>query len=384
MVFRAVCGALLLASCGFQLAPPAGTGDGSTDGVSNVDPPWWDDAWGHRSRLVVTTGAVRPDKGYAGYTVRLVADPALLSGATCDDVRVVAWDGTLWTELARHLVGCGGAVLDVRFALPGDVADSAAYRDAFLYYDHASAPPPDPAEGKAVYLWWDPATSDRSLDYQRGRMDAWLSTGHDNSLAWSSAAGAYTYDTRDDSQSSYRRSVEERDVLVEASFKHTGCYAYNMQSSVCARGVILSGTGASEQSNHYYCTSRAQNPSCANNDQGLYDGDIVDEDNETIALQGLTDPPPIVPNQWRTQALAVFGTAPTQLRFWDADAAWSTLAMPPASALQATGAAAHEHTGRGFAGVMTAQDIGQLRDIVIRRYTEPEPAVTLETEVARP
>ena len=83
-------------------------------------------------------------------------------------------------------------------------------------------------------------------------------------------------------------------------------------------------------------------------------------------------------------ALAVFGTAPTQLRFWDADAAWSTLAMPPASALQATGAAAHEHTGRGFAGVMTAQDIGQLRDIVIRRYTEPEPAVTLETEVARP
>ena len=195
---------------------------------------------------------------------------------------------------------------------------------------------------------------------------------------------AYTYDTGDNSQSSYRRSVDERDVLVEASFKHTGCYPYNMQSSVCARGVILSGTGASEQSTHYYCTSRAQNPSCPDNDQGLYDGDIVDEDNETIAVQGLTDPPPIVPGQWRTQALAVFGTAPTQLRFWDADAAWSTLAVPPASTLQATGAPVREHTSRGFAGVMTAQDIGQLRDIVIRRYTEPEPVVTLEAEVARP
>lgn len=131
------------------------------------------------------------------------------------------------------------------------------------------------------------------------------------------------------------------------------------------------------------CGSRCRLTS-PNNDQGLYDGDIVDEDNETIAVQGLTDPPPIVPNQWRTQALAVFGTAPTQLRFWDADAAWSTLAVPPASTLQATGAAAREHTSRGFAGVMTVQDAGQLRDIVIRRYTEPEPVVTLETEVARP
>jgi len=213
-------------------------------------------------------------------------------------------------------------------------------------------------------------------------MDAWLSTGHDNSLAWD-ASGAYVYDTGDDSQSSYRRPVDERDVLVEASWLHTGCYTNNMQSGVCARGIIASGTAGSELATHYYCTSRAQNPMCTNNDQGIYDGDVVDQDNEIIALQGIIDPPPIVPNQWRTQALAVFGTAPTQLRFWDADAAWSALAMPPAAALQATGPAAHEHTGRGFAGMMTSQDIGQLRNIVIRRYTEPEPAVTIEDEVAR-
>ena len=375
----------MLAGCGFQLTPPSGSGDGPGAGsdASNLDPPWWDDAWGHRRRLVVTTGAVRPDKGYAGYTVRLVVDPATLTGSACDDARIVVWNGTAWTELASHLIGCGTPSLDLRFAVPSDIADSTTWRDAFLYYDHPTAPVAMPPEGSAVYLWWDPASVDRSADYARGRMDAWLSTGHDNSLTWA-PSGAYLYNTGDDSQSSYRRPVDERDVLVEASWFHTGCYTNNMQSGVCARGIIATGTGGSEASTHYYCTSRAQNPTCPNNDQGIYDGDIVDDDNEIIALQGLTDPPPIVPNQWRTQALAVFGAAPTQLRFWDADAAWSALAMPPAAALQATGTAAHEHTGRGFAGMMTSQDIGRIRNIVIRRYTEPEPVVAVDDEVARP
>jgi hypothetical protein len=367
--WRAACGALLLASCAFHLDPPS-IGPDATGDLANLDPPWWDDAWGHRRRLVVTTGVLRPDKGYAGYTVRIVVEPALLAGAACEGVRVVVWDGTGWTELARHLIGCGTAALDLRFALPVDLGDSATWRDAFLYYDQLPVTKPEAADGSAVYLWWDPATTDRSADYQRGRMDPWLSTGHDDSLRWD-GIGAYAYNTGDDSQSSYRRAVDERDVLVEASWFHTGCYSFNMQSGVCARGVIASGAGASEAATHYYCTSRAQNPACANNDQGLYDGDIVAGDNETIALQGLSDPPPIVPGQWRTQALAVFGTAPTLLRFWDADAAWPGRATP-------------EHMGRGFAGLMTAQDIGQIRDVVIRRYTEPEPIVEIEDAVARP
>jgi len=379
-----VCGALLVGACGFELQAPSLATDARHDSAdaSNVDPPWWDAAWGHRRQLVVTTGALRPDKGYEHYTVRLVVDAAQLTGAACDDVRIVTWDGIVWTELAHHVL-CGNSELDVRFALPVDLDDSTAWRGAFLYYDHPGAPNGISPEGSSVYLWWDPATADHAGDYARGRMDPWLSTGHDNSLAWNTAE-FYTYNTGDDSQSSYRRPVDERDVLIEASWFHTGCYPFNMHSGVCARGIIATGTAGSETSTHYYCSSRAQNPNCANNDQGIYDGDVVAGDNETIALQGLTDPPPIVAQQWRSQALAVFGVGPTQLRFWDADTAWPTLAVPPATALQASGAAVHEHAGRGFAGIMTAQDIAHVRNIVIRRYTEPEPVVSIEEEVARP
>lgn len=376
------CCALAAASCGFE-ARTGGAGDdtGSMDGMDAPPIAWWDPAYGHRRRLVVTTGAVRPDKGYAGYTVRLAElDPAMLTGLSpsCDDLRVVTLDGETWTELARHVIGCGGT-LDLRFALPVDLGDGVTWDAAYLYYGATAAGTP-PADG--VYLWHDDASVDRTAQYAHGRMDGWLGGGHDDSLAWD-AAGYYTYDTGDDSQSSYRRAVDERDVLVEASWFHTGCYTNNMQSAVCARGVIASGTGASEQADHYYCTTRAQNPSCNNTDQGIYDGDVVKTDNEVIALQGNADPPPIVPNQWRKQALAVFGAGPTQLRFWDSDDGWPALAAPPASALQASGADTSDYTQRGFAGIMVVQDIARVRDLVIRRYVEPEPTVAVMDEETR-
>jgi len=378
---RRCCVLLLLGACNFRVTVV------TEDAAPTIDAPppvqsWWDAGYRYRRRLVVTTGAVTPDKGYAGYTVRLAPfDPATFTGlgASCDDLRVVTYDGATWTELPRHLLGCGTAAADLRFAAPIDLPSQASWYGAYVYYGNPSAAAPS---SNGVYLWWDDAATNRAAMYARGRFDPWLSTGHDNSLQWN-AAGYYTYDTGDDSQSSYRRAVEERDVFIEAELFHTGCYTNNMQTSVCVRGVIASGTGASEQADHYYCTTRAQNPSCNDTDQGIYDGDIVKTDNEIIAVQGMADPPPIVPNQWRKQALAAFGATPTQLRFWDADAGWSALAVPPASALQATGSDATDHTQRGFAGVMTAQDIGRLRNVVIRRYVEPEPSLTVEQEEVR-
>lgn len=376
---RFACLLVAIASCSFAVAPASG---GDDDGGPPTDPTWWDPAFAHRRTLVVTPGPTRPDKGYAGYTVRLELPRAELTGlgAACDDLRIVTGTGP-WVELPRHVAACGEQI-DVRFALPVDL-EAAPWRDATVYWDNPGASAASAVTTDGVYLWWDDARIDRGADYVRGRMDQWLATGHDDSLAWD-PQGFYTYDTTDDSQSGYRRAIDERDVLIETEWFHTGCYPFNMHSGVCVRGVPLSGTGSSELSNHYYCSGRAQNPSCANNDQGLYDGDIVKIDNEILAIDNPFDPPPIVPSQWRKQALAAFGTAPTQLRFWDADASWPALAMPPASALLTTGADASDLTAAGFAGIMTAQDAGRVRNIVIRRYVEPEPVVTVEPEqVAR-
>ena len=371
---------LALTACGFA-SPKSSTSGGGED------TPWWDDAYRHRRRLEVTTHDVRPDQGYAGYTVRLAPlDPSALTGlgASCDDLRVVAFDGERWLERPRHLLGCGTAAADLRFALPVDVADGATWREAHLYYDREAPPAPPAAAEAAVYLWWDDASTNREAAYARGRMDPWQATGHRDSIAWD-AAGVYRFDTGNDAQESLRRAVDERDVLVEAEWRHTGCYDVNMQSGVCARVLIASGTGAMETANHYYCTSRGQHPDCSDDDQAKYDGDIVKTDNEIIALQGEVDPPPFVEDQWRKQALAVFGADPTHLRFWDADASWPALAAPPEAARQASGEdMTASHPERGAAGVMISQDIGRLRNFVIRRYVEPEPTVGLLEEEQAP
>ena len=377
-VRHAVC-LLALAGCGFSSPRP-----GDDPGGSDVE--WWDPAYRHRRRIEVTAGPIQPDKGYAGYTARLAPlDPSALMGlsASCDDLRVVAFDGARWLERPRHLLGCGTAELDLRFALPVDLAAGATWREAYVYYDREAAPAPPAPTGTAVYLWWDDAAADLTGACQRGRMDAWNGTSHRDSIAWN-AAGEYRFDTGDDGQESLRRAVDERDVLVEAEWLHTGCYTNNMQSGVCARVQIKSGTGASESADHYYCSSRGQNPTCNDNDQAIYDGDIVKTDNEMIAVQGTTDPPPIVKDQWRKQALAVFGAGPTKLRFWDADASWPGLATPPSDRLQATGEDASDHAGRGAAGVMMTQDIGRFRNLVIRRYVEPEPTVAVQGEEQAP
>jgi hypothetical protein len=345
--------------------------------------PWWNRQWAHRRQVTVETGAVLPDKGFAGYTAFLSIDTTGWDvQSDCGDLRLMAWSDPTWKELAAHRLGCG-ADSELRFAIPLAMDASERWSDAYLYYGNASVEAPlEPVTATNVYLWWDNAAADHKADYVHGRMDGWIGTGYTDSLAWN-AAGYYTYDTPDDSQASYRRPVDERDVLVEAEWYHTGCYINNMQSGVCVRGMIETGTGAAESSVHYYCSSRGQNPTCNDADQGLYDGDIVKTDNETLAINNPLDPPAIAVNQWRKQALAAFGVGPTNLRFWDANTSWPRLAAPPPAALAISGTDPADYQGRGFSGIMTAQDVARVRNLVIRRYVEPEPVVSIGEEVSQ-
>lgn len=378
----------LAAGCGFSGQPGGAPdakpdGDGG-DGGTGTAPPWWNTAWEHRRRLTVETGVRSPDKGYRGYTVFLSVDPAQLDARSdCRDLRVVAWDGSQWTVLPVHRLGCAGGA-ELRFALPVDLAAETAWRDAYLYSGNPSAPDEPVVTRDNVYRWFDDAAADHKADYQRGRMDPWNGTLYNDTLNWSSG-GFYTYACPDDSQGSYRRAVDERDVLVEAEWFHTGCQLNNMQSGVCLRGIIESGVAGTEQATHYYCSSRAQNPACNDTDQDMYDGDIVKSDNELLAFNNPTDPPALKASQWRKQALAAFGTNPTELRFWDADTSWPRLAAPPQAALLASGQDnTNDHEGRGFAGLMTSQDSARFKNFVVRRYVEPEPVVSFGQEEDRP
>ncbi|MEO1595907.1 MAG: hypothetical protein AAFS02_11765 [Pseudomonadota bacterium] len=365
-------------AAGAALVFAAGAAQGATS-------EWWDTDWGLRRNVAVSTGPVAPDKGYAGYTLRvspLDTQSLIAAGELqndCDDLRIVYFNGTGWQDLPRHVIGCNTAQTDIRFAAPIGLPNSATNDDFYLYYDNASAPAPVALSTTNVYLWYDDASVNRAASYVRGRVDPWHGSGWDNTLAWN-AAGYYTYRNGDNFTSGYRRAVDERDVFIEAEFFHVDCFPINMTTGVLVRGIIQSGSGGSENSNHYYASNRGEFPQsgCGNANGYTHDGAIMRRQRNQIAVQN-GNPGDIVPNQWRRQALAAFGANPTSLRFWDEDSSafWAADAFPNAGNLQAQGTDNQNVTNRGFVAVMTAQDQARLRNIYVRRYVEPEPVAAL-------
>lgn len=355
-------------------------------------PLWWDTNYGLRFNVDVTIGANVPDKGFVGYTARIpVLDTAALVAAgemqaDCSDLRIAYYNGISWQELPRHVLNCNTAATDVRFSLVANIGASSNDDNYYLYYDNASAGAAPGVNTTNVYLWFDDAQIDRSASYVRGRIDNWHGNGWDNSLAWN-AGGYYTYDNGDNFTSGYRRAVDERDVYMEAEYWHQGCYQLNITTGILLRGIIQSGTLGSEQSNHYYASNRGEYPGGAACTTGGYghDGDIVTGNRQTTAVNG-ANPPDVVANAWRRQGLAAWLVNPTNLTFWDEDttAAWAALGYPDAGNVQVSGSDANDDEGRGFAAIMTAQDDARVRNVLIRRYIEPEPLLLLTPEAQPP
>ncbi len=285
--------------------------------------------------------------------------------------------GAGWQELKRHLLACNTAATEVRFAIREDIAANTADDRYYLYYGNAAASPPAPLAPTDVYLWHDDATADRLASYDTGRIDTWGSTNTwVENTSWDSA-GYYVYRTADDNVSSFRSPVDERDLYVEIELFHTACFPDNMVTGVIVRGVIATGSGASETADHYYLGQRAHQAECG---AGYpRDGDIYKTERQTVAIDA-PDPPALPRSQWRKQALASVGVNPTQLTYWDSDGGWSSLGWPQLTPL-VSGPDADDYEGSGFAGLWIAQDSGRFRNMLIRRYTQPEPTVTLDSEM---
>jgi len=358
-------------------------------------PLWWDTNYLLRFNVNVTTGANLPDKGYNGYTARIPSldtQSLVAAGemqADCSDLRILYYDGLSWQELTRHVIGCNTTSTDIRFMLAADIPASSNDDNYYLYYDNGTPAGLPALSTTNVYLWYDDATIDRSASYTRGRVDNWHGNGWDNSMAWN-AAGYYAYNTGDNFTSGYRRPVDERDVYIEAEFFHTGCYNQNITTGVLVRGVINSGTLGSENSNHYYSSNRGEFPNGGTPCTGggyTHDGDILKDQRTAAPAVNGPNPPDVIANAWRRQGLAAWLTGPTNLAFWDEDitANWAALGYPAGANLQVSGTDNNnENPGRGFAAVMTAQDIGRFRNVVMRRYINPEPALVLTPETQPP
>ena len=236
-----------------------------------------------------------------------------------------------------------------------------------------------------VYLWYDDATADRSASYLFGRCDAWHGSGY---TAWSydAANDWYAVDTGDNNTGCFRHAIGERDAYIEAEMYHTNCYPSNMSTGLIGRYVLGSGSGGTESASHYYASQRSEQSQsgadCSSSGGYSQDGDIVEGSRTSTAIDG-TNPGDISRDQWRKQGLAMWGVNNTNGAFWDAeDAATFGPQGWPSVATNANGSDGSDQESVGDWGVLAAQDALQLRNMLIRRYTSPEPTVVSGSEVS--
>jgi cysteine-rich repeat protein len=369
------------------------TGDGCAQ--CRVEPGWMcsgspsrcmrqvEGEFAFRRVMIMHTGNAMPSGGYTGYTLRIAGldtATAIAQGqlrADCQDLRVVLESTGMRRDLARHVLRCGEADTEIRFQARTEISrdEDGVY---YLYWGAPNIQAAEPLGTDNVYLWYDDGTVDRSSAYTSGRFD-------DMFEGWASAAswdpnGYYAFDTGDNYSAGFRPPVDERDVYVEAELMHLGCYPANMTTGVFTRYTTTSTSADFELSDSYYLMVRGYQQLC----QGTaamryaYDGSIVKGSRSTIVIPG-GERLPVPLQTWRKVALATWGPTPSYLTGWDADEPWTTPGWP-GMLPTVSGQDMASIESSGAVGFVVAQDACYVRNILVRRFIEPEPLVELGPE----
>jgi len=146
-------------------------------------PRWWDGDYDFRQRIDVDTAATAaPD----AYTVPLVVDHAALVSSGLaqsggDDVRVLRWDGSAWTELDRVLEDGSGwnqTTTTLWFRTTDPIA--ADTTDTYWLYFGDDSAGPAPADPEAVFLLTENFDSGTLGDFE----DRTAGSGWYQALPW--------------------------------------------------------------------------------------------------------------------------------------------------------------------------------------------------------
>jgi cellulose synthase/poly-beta-1,6-N-acetylglucosamine synthase-like glycosyltransferase/CheY-like chemotaxis protein len=120
---------------------------------------WWDTDYEYRQQITVTAGTTAVPSGYA---VSINFNHATLvtnskSQSDGDDIRIVFWTGSGWTELDRALQegsAWNNNATRVWFKTQAAISASGSDNNYYLYYGNTSATSP-PANKSNIYTFWD-------------------------------------------------------------------------------------------------------------------------------------------------------------------------------------------------------------------------------------
>jgi hypothetical protein len=192
--------------------------------------------------LSVTVGATAPFNGYAGYSVVITGfnTAALVTAgkmrSDCNDLRIAQFSGSTWTPLDRQVLNCNTTSTIVWFRLQANIVASGTDTSYSMFYGDPSAGAP-PANLNNVFLWYDTFDSDTVGQPPTG----WTvqSEGPWNVVA---DVGANRVLRESDATTGNRNVIKvtsitnERDVWVQADVRMTT--AAGLESTGCPLGRV--------------------------------------------------------------------------------------------------------------------------------------------------
>ena len=270
------------------------------------------------------------------------------------------------------MIGLNTADTHIIFKSQVDIPTNGSNSGHYIMYGNPSPGLPAPLTNTNVYLWYDDFSTDPfsgAARYNRSKAADIHGSGY-ASPSYDAVNQRVNFDTGDNQTADmYVDNVGfsngERDVLIAVDHFADLNYPTNATDAIVVR-VNAINTSSTHEYLHYSHGSYPASPAIAW-DSG--------NNGERNTLGGSASPVPYWPfNSARTWAFASFGTT---ARFWedgDLDAEpWFTVEVPLLSGSTTA-------PQSGYMGVAPAQSRGWWDNLIIRRYTEPEPALSFAAE----
>lgn len=324
-----------------------------TMNFSTWTPSWWDTGYSYREPILVINNVASPLS--SGYSVRLnINTSSLVSAgkisASGNDLRIVRWNGSSWSEIDRDVIGMNTSSTQVWFKTQAEIGPSPAVDYSYyVYYGNSSATNP-PANRSNVYLWFDDFSTNTTNKYD---IDRHASNWHGSSSNvyypfWDASNAAVRFDTGDDYVGGWMpNAINETDVYAEMKMDITGSYPSNSTNGILLRWQNKTAFLGGDISGGFY------NSSCV----------VKDRRDPDIAHATPAEYHPW--NVWFTIAVAASGT---NLRLW----------VNGVSKVNAT----DTRVVPGKISFLVAQAKGWMDDFKIRKYVESEPSASVTAEEA--